>query len=824
MSLPCRRGCPGATTPQQLARDVCKRRNRYAWPGLLRVRAVWFITRFGGYLLALAAGVCTAQTSVAISAGAAGSGKARYESLCIGCHGQNGTGTEHAPRLADNPDLRGKAIERIHETIAAGFPASGMPPFASLGKQPLDELAAYVRSLNVSASESATAGDAAGGRAYFWGDGKCSACHMVHGMGSPTGPDLSDVGTRLSSPALRAALTAPDLNITPGYGLATVQLKRGGTLRGYLRNQTNYDLHLQDVDGRFHLLPLSETSSVHKDEHAAMQPLHLPGPQMDSLVAYLGSLTGVEPGALPMPNPVKTPGANAIEFPGILHPTSGNWPSYNGELTANRYSGLAAIDKNNIGKLALAWIAPMPQLGLEATPIVVDGIMYFSGQNQAYAMDATTGRTVWRWSRPPSTGLVGDASVGTNRGAAVFRDKVYITTDNAHLLAINRVTGKLVWEQVMPEERQKYGSTVAPMILNDTVIGGVSGGDWGIRGFIICYDAETGKQLWRHWTLPGPGEPGIETWGKDVPALAGGSTWLHGSYDADTDTLFWPTGNPWPDSDDRTRPGDNLYTNCILAMDPHTGKVKWYFQFTPHDTADRDAVEPPVLVNTTFHGQPRKLLLHADRNGFFYIFDRTDGKLLQVTPFLKRINWATGIDANGRPILAKISGNISTKQRKCPDNGANWTSTTFSPVTHWYYLMTIESCGDVTAPPDSPAARGLDQRVVRALDIETGNIMWDAPQPGPLALKTWSGVLGTAAGLLFYADPNGAFVAVDERDGHMLWHYDTNVGMKGPPMTYAADGKQYVSITAGSALLSFALPKGAGAQTSSKGNRPKEKR
>jgi PQQ-dependent dehydrogenase (methanol/ethanol family) len=615
------------------------------------------------------------------------------------------------------------------------------------------------------------------------------------------------VGTRLSAPAIRTALTSPDLNITPGYELATVVTKTGGkTLRGYVRDQTNYDIHLQDLEGVFHLLPLGETVSITKDQHAAMKPLNVPTATMQNLTAYLGSLNGVEPGPLAQPNPVKTTGANAIEFDGILHPKAGNWPSYNGLLSANRYSALTAINKTNISGMVLKWIAPMPQLGLEATPIVVDGIMYFSGQNQAYAMDARTGRTIWRYYRPPTTGLVGDASVGTNRGAAIFRDKVFITTDDAHLLAINRVTGKLMWEMVMPEEKQHYGSTVAPMVLNDTVIGGVSGGDWGMRGFVICYDAETGKMLWRHWTLPGPGEPGLETWGKDWPALSGGSTWLHGSYDPETDTLFWPTGNPWPDSDDRDRPGDNLYTNSILAMDPHTGKMKWYFQFTPHDTADRDAVEPPVLVDTTFHGKPTKLLLHADRNGFFYVFDRTNGKLLFAKDFLHQLNWATGLDANGKPIPATFSGPVSTKQRKCPDNAANWTSTAFSPTTHWYYFMTIESCGNPKAPTGSKEANGPDQRYMRALDIETGEVKWEIAQPGPLVLKTWSGVLGTAAGIIFYADPNGAFVAVDEKTGKMLWHYDTNVGMKGPPMTYAVDGKQYVAITAGSVLLSFALP------------------
>lgn len=742
------------------------------------------------------------ETQLSVNAG-----EEHYKNLCIGCHGEHGVGTEHAPALANNPDLRGRNIRRIHDTIAAGFPAAGMPPFTGLPAQQIDEMAAYVRSLNLPASESKNAGDIPAGKQYYWNEGGCSSCHMVYGMGSAAGPDLSDVGSRMSAQAIHEALAAPDLSITPGYGLATITVKGDPKpLRGYLRSESNYDLQLQSLDGHFHLLSRDQVTAVKKEEHAAMSPLALPARQMDNLVAYLGTLSGVEPGSLPQRNPVTTPGANAIEFEGILHPKPGDWPSYNGQLNANRYSKLTSINKENVSRLVLKWIAPMPQLGLEATPIVVNGIMYFSGQNQAYAMDASTGRTIWRWSRPPTPGLVGDASVGTNRGAAIFRDKVYVTTDNAHLIALNRLTGKIVWEMVMPEEKQHYGSTVAPMIVNDTVIGGVSGGDWGMRGFLICYDAETGRMLWRHWTLPGPGEPGIETWGKNWPALAGGSTWLHGSYDPETDTLFWPTGNPWPDSDDRDRPGDNLYTNCILALNPHTGEMKWYFQFTPHDTADRDAVEPPVLVDTTFRGKPMKLLLHADRNGFFYIFDRTNGKLLSATPFLKQINWATRIDTNGRPQLATYAGTVPTRQRACPDNGANWSSTAFSPTTRWYYLMVLEDCGDPRATPGTKAADGPAQRFLRAIDIDTGEIKWEIAQPGPLILKTWSGVLGTAAGMIFYADPNGAFCAADERTGKLLWHYNTNVGMKGPPMTYAVNGKQYIAVTAGSVLLSFALP------------------
>jgi PQQ-dependent dehydrogenase (methanol/ethanol family) len=320
--------------------------------------------------------------------------------------------------------------------------------------------------------------------------------------------------------------------------------------------------------------------------------------------------------------------------------------------------------------------------------------MYVTGPNQAYALDAFSGRVLWRYARPRTQGLVGDASLGTNRGVALYGDNVYMVTDNAHLLALNRVTGALVWDVYMPEAPQHYGSTVAPLVVNDTILAGVSGGDWGIRGFIACFRASTGERLWRHWTIPAPGEPGRETWKGKEPLYGGGSTWLTGSYDPETDTVYWPTGNPYPDSDDKDRPGDNLFTDCILALNPHDGSLKWYFQFTPHDVHDRDANEPPVLVDTEYQGQPRKLILHADRNGFFYVLDRTNGKLLLTTKFLHRVNWATGVGPDGRPILAGGEREQHSREGGCPTNAANWSSTAYSPTTRLYYVMTQEECHD----------------------------------------------------------------------------------------------------------------------------------
>jgi PQQ-dependent dehydrogenase (methanol/ethanol family) len=747
--------------------------------------------------------VLICQGPRALEASIVRDGKVIYTNNCSGCHGSDGSGTGHAPKLAGNQDLIGRPLGRLRNTIAAGFPASGMPPFTSLPPRDLDAVATYVYSLNSPAAEAAIPGDVSVGGQFFWGQGKCGTCHMVHGMGSPIGPDLSDVGRRITAKQIQDKLLAPDLHITPGYELATVKTRNGQTLRGFMRDRSNYDVQLQDLSGSFHFLQADEIASLTEEKRSLMKPLTATAEEFQNLRAYLRQLTGIEPGALKEPNKQAAAEAQSVDFSKILDPKLGDWPTYNGNLTGNRYSPLKQIDPSNVKALALKWIFPMPQLGLEATPLVVDGVMYFSGQNQAYALDALTGRQIWKYFRPPTPGLVGDASVGTNRGVALLGDKVFVVTDNAHLLALNRVTGRVVWEVVMPEQREHYGSTVAPLIIKNTVIAGVSGGDWGMRGFIACYDTATGKLIWRHWTLPAKGEPGIETWGKNPPLLSGGATWLTGSYDRETDTLYWPTGNPYPDRDDVDRPGDNLYTDCILALDPQTGALKWYYQFTPHDTADRDAQEPPVLIDTKYRGKQRKLLLHADRNGFFYVLDRTTGELLLAKSFLKQLNWATGIGSDGRPQLAKHSEATLTRERGCPDNAANWSSTAYSPATRFYYVMTLEACHS----PELPGhVAEPSERYLRAIDIDSGKIAWEIAQPGPVILKTWSGVVATASGIVFYSDPNGAFVAVDEGTGKTLWHYDTNVGMKGPPMTYAVDGKQFVAVTAGSVLLSFALP------------------
>ena len=723
-------------------------------------------------------------------------GRKIYAEHCAACHGADARGTSRGLELVGNRRLRTRSVPQIAELIRSGIPTAGMPAF-DLPTDRLDTLAAFVRSLNSPAGEVVVSGDPVAGERFFFAVGECSSCHMVYGRGKPIGPDLSNIAREMTVDELRESLLLPGARIAPGYELVTVKLRDGQTIRGFARNRSNFDIELQDLTGRIRPIPESEMSAVQEEKQSLMQPVKASPEQLQNLLAYLSRLKGVAPGATAIPGNA----SSGVDFSRLVEAKPGDWLSYDGKLTGNRYSELTQIDTSTVQRLALKWASPIPQFGLEVTPLVADGIMYVAGPNQAYALDALTGRQIWVYSRPRTPGLVGDASLGTNRGVALLGDKVFMVTDNAHLIALNRTSGRLVWDQAMPEEPQHYGSTVAPLVVKDLVIAGVSGADWGIRGFLAAYKASTGERVWRHWTVPAKGDPGYETWKGADPKYGGGGTWLTGSYDAETDTLFWPTATPWPVSDDRLRGGDNLYTDSILALEPATGKLKWHYQYTPHDTHAWDATEPHVLVDTEYRGKQRKLMLHADRNGFFYVFDRTNGELLLARNFVK-VTWASGIGRDGRPQLTPGAG----RDTFCPtDDPSNWDATAFSPVTRLYYVMVLEQCASV-GPRGNWIRKEHGQKYLRALNIETGEVVWEKAQVGPTASKHWAGVLDTAGGVLFYGDPNGDFVAVDERDGKVLWHLPTNEVIKASPMTYTVAEKQFVALAVGSNILCFGLP------------------
>ena len=397
-----------------------------------------------------------------------------------------------------------------------------------------------------------------------------------------------------------------------------------------------------------------------------------------------------------------------------------DWPTYHGALNGNRYSTVDQINRTTVSRLAPAWIFTVPDASrLEVTPLVVGGVMYVTAVNESYALDAGSGRRIWNYRRPRSKGLAGDAAAGINRGAAVAGGRLFMVTDDARLLALNRFTGELMWETRMADPQQNYGATSAPLALGNLVIVGPSGGDEGIRGFVAAFDAATGKEVWRFWTVPAAGEPGSETWRGTAVDHRCGAAWLTGTYDPDLDTLYWPTGNPCPDYDGTQREGDNLYTDSMLALDRSTGRLKWHFQYTPHDLWDWDAQQPPVLVDAAWNGTTRKLLLHANRNGFFYVLDRTTGALLLAKPFVKKLTWARAIDARGRPVLNDGQTPTAEGTKVCPavEGATNWFSTSFSAATGLYYVQTLEKCTIYSRSPEiwQPGRRTTRARRARCL-------------------------------------------------------------------------------------------------------------
>ena len=521
--------------------------------------------------------------------------------------------------------------------------------------------------------------------------------------------------------------------------------------------------------------------------------------------------------------PLDSARGEPVSFDEIVHPKAGEWPSYNGQLSGNRHSALNQINSGNVARVVRKWTFPIggPR-ALQMTPVVVGGVMYVTAVNEAQALDARTGRAIWKFSRPQTPGLVptGDPASGINRGVAVLGDRVFLQTDHAHLLALRRATGELLWDVEMADHRQHYGATGAPLIVNDLVIAGISAGDEGVRGFLDAYDASTGRRIWRFWTVPGRGEPRSETWIGKALEHGCATTWLTGTYDPDARLLYWPTGNPCPDYNGDERMGDNLYSSSVVALDPRTGTLRWHFQFTPHDLHDWDGNQPPVLIDASFRGRQRKLLVVGSRNGFFYVLDRLSGEFLMAEPFVKSLTWASGIGADGRPKLLPGYENSVEGTRTCPSQtgAANWASTAFNPATGLFYLMASEACAIFTKNSDwfelgksfyggttRPAPVDGGGKFLRALDLQTGKLVWEVPKIG--GSVTGSGVLSTAGGVVFYGDnTGGALVAVDARTGTRLWHFDTGEAWKASPMTYAIDGDQYIGVVAGSNVMVFGLP------------------
>ena len=653
-------------------------------------------------IFAMLAAAASAQTTDARAD--RDSGRKAYEARCVSCHGTDGGGGGHGPSIIDLSRPRAATDQALRDLIRKGIPEVGMPP-SPLRAAEIDAIVAHLAVLRAPAADHPVAGDVTLGEGFFNGKGACSSCHMVRGRGGVVGPDLSNLARERKLGQIEAALKGPP---APGFGVAgpdssssyrsvSVQMRNGQSIRGLVKYDDTFDLGMQGFDGSFHSISKRDVTDV-THEPSLMPKVEATPEEVRNLLAYLTRLTVNQ-------SPAATfTGTAAIgagtSFANIARPKVGEWPTYHGHLSGNRHSPLNQIDASNVGRLVPRWTFPVPGAAraLQVTPVVVDGVMYITAVNEATALDARTGRQIWRYSRPRTKGVIGDAGSGINRGVAVLGDRVFMVTDHAHLIALHRLTGHLLWDVEMADYRQHYGSTSAPLVVNDLVIAGVSGGDEGIRGFLDAYRASTGERAWRFWAIPARGEPGSETWIGKALEHGCGATWLTGTYDPETRLLYWPIGNPCPDYNGDERKGDNLYTNSVVALDPGTGTRRWHYQFTPHDLHDWDATETPMLVDAEFGGRQRKLLVQGNRNGFFYVLDRITGEFLMAEPFVKNLTWATGVGADGRPRLVAGHEPTPTGTRVCPAvaGATNWPSTAFNPDTGLFYLMAAESCNIYT--------------------------------------------------------------------------------------------------------------------------------
>jgi alcohol dehydrogenase (cytochrome c) len=716
-----------------------------------------------------------------------------------------------------------------------------MPAFAALSDPQIGELVSYLRGLQPgppNAPRAESRGDVAAGETLFFGRAACASCHEVNGRGGIVGPDLSNAG-RLSPGLLEQRIVnpnGPEAVSAGGRGRggatpATVIVKTldGHEIRGVRRNEDTFSLQMIDLAGQLFVFDKLQLSSVVVDStslHPADYATRFSAGEIANLVAYLRTLRGrdLSKTASTPPLPFGVTYERLLAARAEPH----NWLMYWGDYQGTHYSGLPQIDPTNVARLRAAWSAPVPgDSASESTPLVVDGVMYAtSGGNTrtVTAMDARTGRQIWRFTRQQKVRNPGETDV-VNRGVAVLGRRLFVGTNDAALVCLDARTGLPIWEVQVADTMEGFNITSPPLIVKDKIIVGHAGGEYAIRGFLDAYDV-TGKRLWRFHTIPGPGEFGHDTWTGDSWKTGGGGTWLTGTYDPELDTLYWPIGNPAAMTDRSVRgDGDNLFTDSVVALDPDTGQRKWHYQFTPNDGHDWDSTEDMVLVDRMWRGQPRKLLLHADRNGHFYVLDRTNGAFLSGTPFAYQ-NWNTGFDAKGRPM--PVPGSNSSPEGSflvypSPGGATNYQAPSYSPGTGWFYLAYSEAGTQYVSAPQTPergkeylgnapnrgappARRPNDPAPnagIKAIDPETGKTMWDFKlSQGSLG----NGVLATAGGVVFASSRDGNVIALDAKTGKHLWHYQTGGSHTASPISYAIGGRQYVALTAGNVLYSFTLP------------------
>ncbi len=510
-----------------------------------------------------------------------------------------------------------------------------------------------------------------------------------------------------------------------------------------------------------------------------------------------------------------------------------NWLTYNGDYMSQRYSRLDQITPDNVTNLELKWILQNQVFGAwQSNPIIADGVMYVTERpNSVMAVDANTGRVFWKFRHTPSE----NARVccgANNRGVAVLDDRVFMGTLDARLIALDRINGQPLWNAKVADVNLAYSVTMAPLVVKDKIIVGVGGGEYGIRGYVAAFDAETGEQAWKTYTIPGPGEPGHDSWEGDDWEHGGASVWITGSFDPELNLTYWGVGNPGPDWNAGQRPGDNLFSDSVIALDADTGELEWYFQFTPNDGYDYDSVQVPVLADMIWRGEPKKVMMWANRNGYFYVLDRVTGLFLEGKPFVT-VNWSSGLDEKGRPIPTPQPEGMPTY----PGNqgGTNWYPPSYSPRTGLFYFSAWENYAtiyraeeseyvpgqaflgggfSVLAPsPDAPTigigrtnpinnwTDEVGYASLKAMDPQTGEAVWSYNQYD----VSDSGMLTTASDLLFTGGREGYFHAIDARSGDLIWNVNLGGQIVMAPVTYMVDGIQYVSVISGNSLSTFAL-------------------
>ncbi len=753
-----------------------------------------------------------AAQRVAPDPGAA-AGQLLFQKFCTACHGGNAKGGR-GPDLTSGQWRWGSSNAEIVRNIMRGIPGTEMPGFP-VSQAEGEQIVTYLFSLGRAVPKEALRGDPVAGRTLFFGSAGCSRCHMFGGLGGRIGPDLSAPAEGRRPVNLRQAILNPDQARRRGYEGIEVQLTDGRVFRGVAKSEDTFSIQMMDEAEHLQMLWKRDITRIEHLPQSIMPKPDLTGSELDDLLAFLAK------GAAPGTPPEWKPAADLnVTFARIGRASSEpqNWLTYWGDYAGTHYSRLDSITPGNVAGLAPRWSFQFGAGPVESVPLVVDGLMFVTGpMNSAQALDARTGRPVWRYARPLPN-VAAHCTVMTNRGFAMLGDRLFMGTLDAHLVSLDAKTGAVIWDTAVEDYQKGFSITHAPLAIDGKIIVGVTAGECALTGFLDAYDAATGKRLWRRRTIPEKADPARSTWPNDQAAdTGGGPTWTTGTYDPGTNTLFWPTGNPSPDYDGSVRAGANLYTCSVLALDPDTGKLKWYFQFTPHDTHDWDANETPMLVDAPFRGSIRKLLIQANRNGFYYVLDRETGHFLAGKAFAHQ-TWATGLDIEGHPVTKPGTDPTPNGVYVCPDaqGATNFAAPSFDPKTGLFFVSVREACATFTSRTREPVpgagytgtGQRLDEAVgaqgaIRALDPASGDARWNFPiQQGASA----SGVLATAGGLVFAAVADGNLIALDAADGKLLWHYQTGAGIRSSPISFAVDGRQYIAVSAGSVLFAFGLP------------------